>query len=131
MQALVVEDEFVARRVLQRFLSQYGVCDVAVDGEEALAAVRRAHEESTPYELICLDIRLPHLGGQDVLAQVRAIEEDHGLLLGQGAKVIMTTGVTSKDDVLGAFRGGADAYLLKPITLSTLTIKLLELRLID
>ncbi len=131
MRALVVEDEFVARCVLQRFLGSYGTCDVAVDGEEALEAVRGAFAEGLPYELVCLDIRLPKLDGQDVLVKLRLLELDRGIQLGQGAKLIMTTAQTSTAHVLGAFRGGADAYLIKPITLPALCAELAKLGLID
>lgn len=130
MKALVVEDEFVARRVLQRFLASYGTCDVAVDGEEALEAVQSAVAEGQPYELVCVDIGLPKLDGQDLLAQLRGLEIERGVELGQGAKIIMTTSATSKGHVLGAFRAGAEAYLIKPITLQALSAELTKLGLI-
>lgn len=130
MKSLVVEDEFVARAILQRFLARYGECDVAVDGYEAIDAVSAALELDAPYELVCLDIGLPKLNGQDVLERIRSLELDRGLELGQGCRVIMTTATTAKDHVLGAFRGGADAYLPKPISLASLTQELKALRLL-
>jgi two-component system, chemotaxis family, chemotaxis protein CheY len=130
MKALVVEDEFVARSILQRFLVRYGACDVAVDGDEAVAAVSSGLEEAAPYELVCLDIGLPKLNGQDVLQRIRELELERGIQLGQGCRVIMTTAATAKDHVLGAFRGGADAYLTKPISLPALTQELKTLRLL-
>ena len=38
MRSLIVDDDFVNRQILQRFLSRHGDCDVAVDGREAFAA---------------------------------------------------------------------------------------------
>jgi two-component system, chemotaxis family, chemotaxis protein CheY len=130
VKSLVVEDEFVARCVLQRFLARYGECDVAVDGDEAIEAVTRAIENSAAYALVCLDIGLPKLNGQGVLERLRALELGRGIQLGQGCRVIMTTVATDSDQVMGAFRGGADAYLNKPISLDSLTRELEALRLI-
>jgi two-component system chemotaxis response regulator CheY len=84
MKSLVVEDEFVARCILQRFLARYGECDVAVDGDEAIDAVTQAMESSTVYDLICLDIGLPKQNGQDVLQRVRELERERGIQIGQG-----------------------------------------------
>src|SRR5689334_3826 len=130
MKSLVVEDEFVARCVLARFLARYGECDVAVDGDEALEAVTRSIENSAAYDLVCLDIGLPKLDGQGVLERIRALELGRGIQLGQGCRVIMTTATAAKDHVLGAFRGGADAYLTKPISLGALTQELKTLRVL-
>lgn len=130
MKSLVVEDEFVARSVLQRFLARYGECDVAVDGNEAVAAVDSAFQEGAAYDVVCLDIGLPIMDGQGVLERIRELELQRGIQLGQGCRVIMTTATSAKDHVIGAFRGGADAYLTKPISLGALTQELKTLRVL-
>ena len=130
MKSLVVEDEFIARSILQRFLARYGECDVAVDGNEAVAAVDSALQEGVAYEVVCLDIGLPKMDGQGVLERIRELELQRGIQLGQGCRVIMTTATAAKDHVLGAFRGGADAYLTKPISLGALTQELKTLRVL-
>ena len=131
MKSLVVEDEFVARCVLQRFLARYGECDVAVDGDEAIAAVVHSLQMSTAYDLVCLDIGLPKLNGQGVLERIRALELERGIQIGQGCRVIMTTVTTATPTVLASFRGGADAYLTKPISLVALSQELQTLRLVS
>ncbi len=131
MKSLVVEDEFVARCVLQRFLARYGECDVAVDGDEAIAAVVHSLQMSAAYDLICLDIGLPKLNGQGVLERIRALELERGIHIGQGSRVIMTTVTTATSTVLASFRGGADAYLTKPISLPALSQELRTLRLVS
>lgn len=131
MKSLVVEDEFVARSVLQRFLTRFGECDVAVDGAEAVDAITHALESATGYDLICLDIGLPKLNGQGVLERVRELELARGVQVGRGCRVIMTTITSSTSQVLGAFRGGADAYLTKPINLPALSRELKTLRLVS
>ncbi len=41
MRILIVEDDFTSRKLLQRLLSQYGECDIAVNGEEAVDRICR------------------------------------------------------------------------------------------
>jgi len=36
MKTLIVEDDFISRRVLLDILSSYGDCDIAIDGDEAV-----------------------------------------------------------------------------------------------
>ncbi len=78
MKTLIVEDDFICRKLLQTFLSGYGATDVAANGVEALLAVSQAINEDEPYDLICLDILMPELDGHKVLKQIRADEEVKG-----------------------------------------------------
>lgn len=115
MRLLVVEDEFVGRRVLTRLLEPYGRVEVAVDGVEAIEAVKASLEEGEPYALICLDVMMPRLDGHGTLQQIRALEQERGLRLGRGAKIIMVSGLQDKETVLASFRGSGDAFLVKPV----------------
>jgi hypothetical protein len=49
---LIVEDDFVTRRLLQSFLSPYGTSDITVNGLEAINAFKMALDEKIPYNLI-------------------------------------------------------------------------------
>ena len=40
MKLLIVDDEFVSRRLLQKMLNNYGECDIAANGPEALEAFK-------------------------------------------------------------------------------------------
>ena len=115
MRCLVVEDEFTSRRILQRLLSEYGECDIAVDGDEALDAYRLALENGEPYDLVSLDIMLPGTQGQEVLTALREMEAQRGIGLGEGARVMMTTSLSDAKNVIRAFRNGCEAYLVKPV----------------
>ncbi len=115
MNILVVEDDFISRRLLCRYLEGLGACDVAINGQEAVAAVHEALHEKKPYELICLDIMMPGMTGLEALTTIRALELEHGLAVGQGARVIMTTALEDHVNVLQAFRSTADGYVVKPI----------------
>jgi two-component system chemotaxis response regulator CheY len=114
MRSLVVEDDLTSRRVLQRFLSVYGNCEVAVTGTEAVEAFRKSRGERGPFDVICLDIRLPEMDGHEVLREIRRLEKEAGILGLDGVKVIMTTSLGTSGDVIPAFRSQCDAYLIKP-----------------
>lgn len=111
---LIVEDDFTSRRVLRHILESYGVCDVAIDGEEAVDAVRIVLDEDSRYDLICLDIMMPRMDGQAALKAIRALEETHGIRPGHGAKIIVTSALDDSKNVLEAFRSQCDGYIVKP-----------------
>jgi two-component system chemotaxis response regulator CheY len=120
IRSLIVEDDFTSRLVMQKFLAPVGEAHVAVDGEEALAAIQMALQAEQPYQLVCLDIMMPKLDGQAVLCALRALEEAHGLPAGKGAKVIMTTCLKDGHNVMTAFKEQCDAYVVKPVDLAKL-----------
>lgn len=128
LRSLIVEDDFISRLLLQKFLAPFGESHVAVDGEEAVLAVTSALDAGQPYQLICLDIMMPKLDGQGVLRALRESEEKHGIPLGKGAKVIMTTCLKDAQNIMAAFRGQCDVYMVKPIARAKL---LDELRKLD
>ncbi len=115
MRCLIVEDEFAARRLMQRYLSTYGDCDVAVDGKEAVEAFCQATDEKELYDLICLDIMMPNMDGRETLKAIRQIESEHGISGLDGVKVIMTTALDDPKNVMGSFKEGCEAYLVKPV----------------
>jgi len=120
MKTLIVEDDFTSRLVLQTFLSRYGECHIAVNGREAVDAVRSALEAGQRYDLICMDIMMPEMDGREAVKQVRALEESRGTLSTGGAKIVMTTAVNDFKEVARCFEELCDAYLVKPIDLSKL-----------
>lgn len=115
MRILIAEDDMTSRRFLSRFLSQYGECDVVVDGMEALDAYLISVKEKSPYDLICLDIMMPKVDGVRVLKAIRDFESQRGLLPEKRAKIIMITALAETDYVKKAFELGCEAYAAKPI----------------
>lgn len=131
MKSLIVDDDFFCRRILQSILSAYGECHVAVDGKEALFAFEQAHAEEAPYDVICLDIMMPGMNGQDVLVVIRAQEEKRNIDSSNGVKVIMTTALDDSDNIRQAFREQCESYLIKPINKSKLLKILAGFELIE
>ncbi|MEZ4388838.1 MAG: response regulator [Candidatus Krumholzibacteriia bacterium] len=115
MKILVVEDDFISRRLLCRYLQAVGDCDVAVNGNEAIGAFKQALLSEDRYDLVCLDIMMPGMDGQETLKRLRALEAERGLGADGRAKVIMTTALEDHDNVMSAFSNACDGYVVKPI----------------
>ena len=129
MKTLIVEDDFTSRLLMQELLKSYGPSHVAINGKEAVAAAQTARESGEPYDLICLDIMMPEMDGQEALRRIRTSEELLGIQSCDGVKIIMTTAVTDLRHVSAAYYGLCDAYLTKPIDKSKLVATLKELGL--
>lgn len=115
MKILIAEDDFASRKFMLRFLSKYGECDITVDGMEAVEAFAMALEEGEGYDLICLDIMMPVLDGYQALKQIREIEDEMKIPEDKKAKIIMTTALNERRNVIKAFDLGCTAYAGKPI----------------
>lgn len=113
---LVVDDEPDLRHVLAFVLGEFG-CDVheAVDGESALAVLRRV-----PIDAVVLDLVLPGIDGLDVLA-TRAAER-----LALHAPIVVVSGVNVDEHARRALALGADRYVAKPFDPVTLVLDLLD-----
>ena len=131
MKTLIVEDDFLARSLLSTLLSEYGICHVAVNGKEALGAIEKAFDEKDPYDLICLDIMMPVMDGQEALLELRKMETKRGIIGLDTTKVIMVTGMDDSKNIMKAFRQGqCEAYLTKPIDRKKLVNHIRDLGLI-
>lgn len=115
MKALIVEDDFTNRTILQKWLQQWDEVHIAVNGQEAIEAIIRAREEGAAYDVIFLDIMMPELDGQAVLQRLRDHEKRSGIGPGQGSKVFMTTALSDMKNIFAAFKSLADGYLVKPL----------------
>jgi len=125
MRILIAEDDMVSRKFLSKFLSQYGECDLTVDGLEALDAFLLSLKDNNPYDLVCLDIMMPRVDGVKVLKTIRQLERQNGILPEEHAKVIMVTALGETNYVQQSFELGCDAYAAKPIDIDQL-VKVME-----
>jgi two-component system chemotaxis response regulator CheY len=130
MKTLIVEDDFTSRLLLQELLKSYGPFHIAVNGREAVEAARAALESGEPYDLICLDIMMPEMDGQQALKEIRAMEQARGIVLSNWTKIVMTTALGDKANVLEAVEGKCNAFLVKPIRKAKLLEELRRLKLI-
>lgn len=99
---LCVDDEHSIRTLLQSQLEQEGYdVDVAPDGDVAIEKLDAAR-----YDVLLLDIRMPKVGGIDVLRHVREKE--------MKTRIIMLTAVDDLTIAMESVRLGANDYLTKP-----------------
>ena len=132
MKSLVVEDDLLARMLLFSILSRYGECDIAQNGEEAVQLFSQALEKKKPYDVMCLDILMPVLGGHEALLEIRRVERNFGIQEPNALKVIMVTAMEDFENISQAFESGScEAYLTKPVDEGKLLEHLSELELID
>jgi two-component system, OmpR family, response regulator len=102
MRLLIVEDEEDLADALARLLRDAGfACDVARDGEEGLSLALEAG-----YDLVILDLMLPRLSGERVLAELRSQR--------RGLPVLVLTARDALADRVSLLDGGADDYVIKP-----------------
>ena len=111
-------------------LKGYGPSHIAINGQEAVTAAGLALAFGEPYDLICLDIMMPEMDGQEALKNIRAQEEAKGILSTHGSKIVMTTALGDMKNVNNAFSSLADGYLTKPINKTKLVETLKQLNLI-
>lgn len=105
---LVVDDDRGTRQLLVEFLEREGYDAVpCASGAEALAILGRER-----FDLLLADIRMAGMSGMDLLAKIRAVPLDIG--------IILVTGFGSKETAIAALRGRVLDYLEKPFALEQL-----------
>ena len=105
---LVVEDDAEMRQLLEDELGAAGWTVTAVgDGAAALAALARRGCDA-----IVTDVRMPVMGGDELLARVRAADP--------GLPVVVMTAFGSVESAVEAMRAGAYHYVTKPFRMDTL-----------
>jgi two-component system chemotaxis response regulator CheY len=115
MRTLIVEDDTTNSFLLESFLSTFGFCQVVDNGKEAVKAFRVALEGGQPYDLICMDVVMPTMDGHQSVRMIRALERNRKVAPESRAKIIMTTALSDRGNVIQSAREECDAFILKPI----------------
>lgn len=112
---LVIEDEPKVASLVKSGLEENGFsCDIALDG---LMGERMFYAGN--YELIILDINIPHKNGIELCRQIRTTN--------QKIPVLMLTALGTTEDKLLGFDSGADDYLVKPFEFRELIARIRSL----
>ncbi len=100
---LVADDDRAVRTALQVNLSKarYAVTLVS-SAEQALEALRAG-----PFDVLLTDVKMPGLGGLELLSQARTHWPD--------VRVVVMTGFGSVQDAVNAMKAGAADYIIKPV----------------
>ena len=104
-------------RLLKRGLTERGnAVEVVGSGEDGLASARAAQLDSTPFDVILLDVMLPGMDGFATCRKLRAGRD--------WTPVLMLTARTAIRDRIAGLDGGADDYLAKPFALEELLARM-------
>ncbi|MBK8249951.1 MAG: tetratricopeptide repeat protein [Gemmatimonadetes bacterium] len=105
---LVLDDEPMVRRVLQRMLADWGYAvQECSDGAEAVSRYAERLSQGMPFDLLIMDLTIPGgMGGRQAMAEILAIDPN--------ARAIVASGYAD-DPTMSAFRdAGFQAALAKP-----------------
>lgn len=130
MKILIAEDDFTSRKILYKLLSQYGECDITVDGIETVEAFVIAHDMGEPYDILCLDIMMPKIDGLKALKTIRDFEVKKRIGDTGKCKVIVTSALNEAEVAFDVFRIGREIYLTKPISAQDITEAMEQLTVI-
>jgi len=112
IQILIVEDEHHLSHILQTYLRKKSFeVDVAFDGIKALDMI-----SSKKYDLVISDVMMPHMHGISLISKLRSMFPDLPL--------IILTALDQYQDKEKAFLSGTDDYLVKPVHLPELTLRI-------
>lgn len=116
MRILIAEDDAALASLIAGAFNQEGHhCDVAANGERALARVT-----SEQFEVLILDLRLPGMSGEEVLKRLRRENPDMGVLI--------LTATDAIGERVACLDAGADDYLIKPFAFSELSARVRALQ---
>jgi two-component system, chemotaxis family, chemotaxis protein CheY len=120
VQALIVDDSSVMRKIVERSLRQAGVESLVVleagSGVEGLEVLKTKR-----VDLILSDINMPAMDGLEFVRQLRKQR------LAEGVPIVMITTESSEEHVKQAIEAGAIGYIRKPFTADQVKQKVLSL----
>jgi len=118
--ALIVDDSSVMRKIVERALRQAGLDPLVVheagNGAEGLEQLK-----TKQIDLVLSDINMPSMDGLEFLRQV------HAQNLAPGVPVVMITTESSEEHVRQAIQAGARGYIRKPFTAEQVKERVLPL----
>ena len=104
MNILVVDDELVSRKTLQKLMESFGECESVNNGEDALRVVM----SENPPDLILLDIMMPGMDGYEVCISLKANPHTKDI------PVIFLSANARTEDITRGLELGAVDYITKP-----------------
>ena len=119
MRALFVDDEVEFLELMHKRLTRRGMDVItAPDGQTALHLLDQAMQEGQTFEIVVMDVRMP---GMDGLETLRHMKEKAPKI-----PVILLTGHACMGVAVQGLDLGAYDYMLKPVAISELIIKMEE-----
>ena len=111
LKILIAEDDRELRQLFSHVLSRHGYTVVGVsNGQEALDAM-----DTDFYDMIISDIMMPVMDGYALVRQLRDV--------GNTTPVLMITAKDAFDDMRLGFQSGVDDYMVKPINVNEMVLR--------
>ena len=111
MKILIAEDDRELRQLFTHVLTKHGYTIVGVsNGQEALDALDRDF-----YDMIISDIMMPVMDGYELVRQLRDV--------GNTTPILMITAKDAFDDMRMGFQFGVDDYMVKPINVNEMVLR--------
>ena len=111
LKILIAEDDRELRQLFSHVLSRNGYTVTGVsNGQEALDAM-----DTDFYDMIISDIMMPVLDGYELVRQLRDV--------GNTTPVLMITAKDAFDDMRLGFQSGVDDYMVKPINVNEMVLR--------
>lgn len=111
MKLLIVEDDQQLQQMFIRILNKHGYSAVGVsNGQLALDALDKDY-----FDLIITDIMMPEMDGFELVQQLRDV--------GDMIPILMITAKDAFDDMSLGFRYGVDDYMVKPININEMVLR--------
>jgi two-component system response regulator len=119
---LLVEDADTDAEMIIRALKKMngpGTCARVRDGVEALEFMFRqgsfSSRTTVQPKLVLLDLKMPRLGGLDVLRRLKTEEAT------KIVPVVVLTSSAEERDIVASYKCGANSYLVKPVNFASFT----------
>ena len=111
LKILIAEDDRELRQLFSHVLSRHGYTVTGVsNGQEALNAM-----DAEYYDMIISDIMMPVMDGYELVRQLRDV--------GNNTPVLMITAKDAFDDMRLGFQFGVDDYMVKPINVNEMVLR--------
>jgi len=112
MKVLLVEDDRLLGESLTEYLQSEGfITDWVYDPREVMDLL-----EVSRYDVIVLDLMMPHIGGEELIKAIREKDKE--------TPILVLTAKHRLEDKRTCFELGADDYLTKPFEMEELTLRL-------
>ena len=111
LKILIVEDDWELRQLFSHVLTKNGYAVTGVcNGQEGLDALDQGY-----YDLIISDVMMPVMDGFEMVRQLRES--------GGATPVLMITAKDSFDDMRLGFLSGTDDYMVKPVNVNEMVLR--------
>ncbi len=111
LKILIAEDDQELRQLFGHVLTRHGYTVTGVsNGQEALDAM-----DTNYYDMIISDIMMPVMDGYELVRQLRDV--------GNTTPVLMITAKDAFDDMRLGFQSGVDDYMVKPINVNEMVLR--------